>query len=317
MVSTRIPTAESHARSKLVLIVIVIVVFGASFLAKGLLVDPPRESASGSRDYRRIISLAPSITETLFALGLGDRVVGVTQYCDYPPEARDKARVGGFHNPNYEAIMALRPDLVIMLDSEGQSRRVFDKLGVDTLEVYHKDIDGIMHSMETLGRTFGAESRAEQITSDIQARLDRIVRKTADRGRPSVMCAIFRFPLGTGGLEEVCIAGCDGHIDRSIELAGGQNVYQQGMVRFPVVSCEGMINMNPQVIVDMVPDESFRQVGDDQVLADWQQLPQLAAVRAKRVYVVDDDFAFVPGPRFILLVEKLARLIHPEVDWEE
>ena len=317
MVSTGIPTAESPARSRFVLIVVVIVVFGASFLAKGLLVDPPRENRAESRDYRRIVSMAPSITEMLFALGVGDRVVGVTQYCKYPPQARDKAKVGGFHNPNYEAIMALRPELVLMLDSEGQSRRVFDKLGVDTLELYHKDIDGILHSMETLGQTFGAESRAERITSDVQARLDRIARKTAGRGRPSVMCAIFRFPLGTGELEDVCIAGCDGHIDRCIELAGGQNVYRQGTVRFPIVSCEGMIGMNPQVIVDMVPDESVRRVSDDAVLSDWQQLPEVRAVRAKRVHVLDDDFAFVPGPRFILLAEKLARLIHPEVDWEE
>ena len=75
--------------------------------------------------------------------------------------------------------------------------------------------------------------------------------------------------------------------------------------------------MNPQVIIDMVPDKSVREVSDEDVLADWQQLPELAAVRDGRVHVVDDDFAFVPGPRFILLVEKLARLIHPEVDWEE
>ena len=316
MASNGVPRAESPARSKLVLIVIVIVVFGASFVAKGLLVVPSRERGAGACDYRRIISMAPSVTETLFALGLGDRVVGVTKYCDYPPEALEKAKVGGFHNPNYEAVMALRPDLVVMLDSEAQPRQVFDKLGVDTLEIHHKSIEGILDSIDLLGSTFDAQARAEEITSDIRARLQRIERKTAGRACPTVMFSIDR-TLGTGRLEDVYIAGCDGHIDRIMELAGGRNVYQQGTVRFPVVSREGMINLNPQVIVDLVRGLSARDVSNEEVLADWNQLTQVDAVRRGRVFVVDDDYAFVPGPRFILLVEKLARLIHPEVDWEE
>jgi len=316
MVSTGTPTARLPTTSRLVLIVIVIVVFGTSFLAKGLLVAPPRESASESGDYRRIISMAPSVTEMLFALGLGDRLVGVTQYCDYPPEALEKAQVGGFHNPNYEALMAQRPDLVVMLDSEAQSRQVFDRLGVDTLLTYHKSIDGILDSIESLGAAFGARARAEEITSDIRARLKRIERKTAGRARPTVMFSIDR-TVGTGRLEDVYIAGCDGHIDRIIELAGGRNVYQQGAARFPVVSREGMINMNPQVIVDLVGGLSVREVSNEEVAADWVQLVEVDAVRQGKVFVLDDDYAFVPGPRFILLVEKLARLIHPEVDWEE
>ncbi len=316
MASTRTPTAESIGRSKRVLIVIVIVVFGTCFVAKGLLVEPPRENEVGSREYRRIISMAPSVTETLFALGLGERVVGVTQYCDYPPEALEKSQVGGFHNPNYEAVMALRPDLVVMLDSEAQPRQVFDKLGVDTLEMHHKSIDGILDSIGILGNAFGAETRAKEITSDIRARLERIELKTAGRSCPTVMFSIDR-TLGAGRLEDVYISGCDGHIDRIMELAGGQNVYQQGGARFPVVSREGMINLNPQVIVDLVRGLSARDVSNEEVLADWDQLSEVDAVRQGRVFVIDDDYAFVPGPRFILMVEKLARLIHPEVDWEE
>ena len=298
------------------LILIVIVVFGASFLAKGLLVEPPRQIAVRSRDYRRIISMAPSVTETLFALELGDRVVGVTQYCDYPPAALEKAQVGGYHNPNYEAVMALHPDLVVVLEAEAQPRKVFDKLGVDTLQVHHKSIEGILDSIDLLGATFGAETRAEEITSDIRARLERIQRKTAGRACPTVMFSIDR-TLGTGKLEDVYIAGCDGHINRIIELAGGRNVYQQGAARFPVVSREGMITMNPQVIVDLVGGLSVRKVSNEEVAADWDQLTEVDAVRRGRVFVMNDDYAFVPGPRFILLVEKLARIIHPEVDWEE
>ena len=316
MISPGVPSPESPSRRKLVLIVIVIVVFGSSFLAKGLLVVPPRENADGSRDYRRIISMAPSITESLFALGLGDRVVGVTKYCEYPPEALEKAQVGGFHNPNYEAMMAQHPDLVVMLDAEAQPRQVFDRLGVDTLQMHHKSIGGILDSIDSLGITFGAQKRAEEITSDIRTRLERIELKTAGRASPTVMFSIDR-TLGSGRLEDVYIAGCDGHIDRIIELAGGRNVYQQGVARFPVVSREGMINMNPQVIIDLVGGLSSSKVSNEEVAADWDQLTEVDAVRQGKVFVLDDDYAFVPGPRFILLVEKLARIIHPEVDWEE
>ena len=103
-------------RSKVVLAILIVLVFGASYLAKGLLARPEAKLARPSGDYERIVSMAPSITETLFALGLDDRVVGVTQYCDYPPEAQSKPCVGGYLNPNYEAVVSLRPDLVITLD---------------------------------------------------------------------------------------------------------------------------------------------------------------------------------------------------------
>lgn len=303
-------------RTKLILVVIILLVFTASFLGKGFLAGPPQGEVRDARRAQRIISLAPSITETLFALELGDRVVGVTRYCDYPPEANQKARVGGYLNPNFEAVVALRPDLVVTLAAAEQSLSAFDKLRLRTLVVCHKSVGGILDSITTIGRACGAEAKAHQIVSDIQRRIQCIERQTAGLERPRVMFAIER-TLGSGRLEDVYVAGCDGYFDTMIWIAGGRNAYRQGAVRFPVVSTEGLLKMNPQVIIDMVPGLARGQFDSETILADWQQLEQVEAVASGRVYLLDDDYAFVPGPRFIMLLEKLARMIHPEINWAQ
>ncbi len=294
----------------------VVLVFAASFWAKARLdAHPPMVVQPAAFSHsRRIVSMAPSITETLYALGLGDRVAGVTSYCNYPPQACQKPKIGGYLNPNFEAIVALQPDLVVLLAEAGQPTTAFDKLGLATLRVDHRSVEGILDSIRLIGSACGAGEKARAIVADIDRRLGRIERATAGRTRPRVLIAIDR-TLGTGRLEDVYIAGRDGHIDRIIQLAGGTNAYSQGKVRFPVVSPEGILEMDPQVIVDLVPGLAGREVDEAAIRADWESLGGVSAVRRGRVYLVADDFATVPGPRFILFVEKLARLIHPQVEW--
>ena len=305
----RVPT-------KIVLAAIIVLVFAGSYVARQRIERAEPGAPQSLGRARRIVSMAPSITETLFALGLGDRVVGVTRYCNYPAEAKQQAQIGGFFDPNFEAIVALNPDLVVMLQGHRQYQPAFDKLGLTTLTVRHTSIEGILDSITTMGDACGAEDRARRIVNDIQARLARIKRKTAGRPRPRVMFAVQR-THGTGGIEDLCIAGRDGHIDRVIELAGGQNANQQGTVRFPIVSTEGIMRLNAQVIIDMAPGLAAREPDRREARTDWEQFPQVEAVRRGEVYVIDDDYAPVPGPRFILLVEKLARRLHREVDWQE
>jgi iron complex transport system substrate-binding protein len=311
-------------RTELFLAALIVAVFGGSHLAKTRVASGEWAGRSDSRQNdrpaafpRRIVSAAPSLTETLFALGLGNRVVGVTNYCNYPPEARRRPKIGALLNPNYEAVVALRPQVVVILSGDEQSLRDLRKLGLRTLVVNHKSIEGILDSFTTIGRACGAEPQAEAFCADIRARLDRVERKLAGRPRPRVLLAVDRTP-SRGRLEDVYIGGRDGHLDRILELAGGRNAYQ-GDVPFPVVSREGMLRMDPQMILDLVPlPPGMPARRPDQrraILADWNGL-DVEAVRQGRVYLVEEDYAFIPGPRFILLVEKLARLIHPEVDWD-
>jgi iron complex transport system substrate-binding protein len=304
-------------RSRTVVGLAIALVFVACHWARARLAasSPPVAVGQTLGPPQRIIGLAPSVTEVLFALGLGDRVAGVTRFCDYPPEARRRPQVGGFLDPSLEAIVALRPDLLVLLSGAEQNLADFARLGLPTLAVRHSDVDGVLESITTIGRVCGVPQRAEELVGRLQARLQRVRLKTAGRTRPRVLVSVDR-TLGGGSVQDVYIAGCDGHIDRLIALAGGQNAYR-GPARFPIVSAEGILHLNPDTIIDLVPDRPYRALDRQAIRREWQALPRVAAVAAGRVYVLDEPYLTIPGPRFVQAVEELARLIHPEVQWEE
>ena len=309
---------------RLVLLAIIILAFTGSYLGKKAI----HESGNGISDtpvwtdsqdhnrkkYRLIVSLAPSITEILFALGLGDRVVGVTRYCDFPPAAHTKTNIGGYYDPNYESIVKLCADLVIMLSEHKGPKQHLSELGLNTLVVNHKSISGILNSITIIGKTCGAEQKAESIVHDIQLRMERIRQKTESLPRPRVMIFVEK-NMGSGTLRDVCISGRDGFYDEMIRLAGSVNAYA-GNVAFPVVSREGIIRLNPEVIIDMIPDFDEKDRDKVMILKEWDAVSQVNAVIKKRIYVFGEDYVVIPGPRFILILEKMARVIHPEVAWE-
>ncbi len=272
-----------------------------------------REAGQGPR-YRRIVSLSPSTTETLFALGLGDRVVGVTRYCQYPPEAQTRTKVGGYLDPSYEAIVALEPDLVVLRGEKAEYVDAFKALGLEVLAVRHQSVDDILAAIRTIGRACGVQDQADRLVADLRDRMQRLGAKTAGLRRPRVLLVVER-TLGTGKIQGVYVAGGDGFLNATIELAGGQNACPTTSVGAPVVSADGIVQMDPEVIVDLMSNERLAGRSEHEVLADWRQLLDVAAVRAGRVYLVADEGILVPGPRFPRLAERLARLIHPEVAW--
>ncbi len=294
-----------------ILIVAIVLVFAASLLAHRAVSDAsPRPPSLG--EPRRLVSMAPSITETLYALGLGDRVVGVTRYCAYPPEVKQKPPIGGYYDPNFEAILSVNPDLIVLLEEHVQTLPGFKRLGLNTLVVSHQTVEGIIESFRTIGRVCGKEAEGQRMADEYEARLNRIRQRTRGLSRLRVLMALDR-TFGRGHLADVYVAGVDGYFDRMIELAGGQNAYQERGVRNPVVSPEGILWLNPDVIIDVVRKETLDEYGRQAVIDDWNELQQIEAVKNHRVLIFDQDYAWVPGPRFVQLVEDLARVIHPEV----
>ena len=291
-------------------------VFAACFSIRQRYFPAVNNTAAAKGDYRRIVSMAPSITETLYTLGLSDRLVGVTRYCTYPPEAQRLPKVGGFLDPNFEAIVALKPDLVIMLEEHEQWLPGFQKLGLRTTVVCHKYIEGIIESLRTVADVCGVDDRGRRAADDVQSRLDRVRQKTAGARRPRVMISIDRIQA-SGGLVDVYIAGNDRYFDKMIELAGGENVAHRALARFPIVSTEGVMRMNPEVIVDLVSGIESHDFRPEQTLADWQGLENVDAVKQHRIYAFNRDYSTVPGPRFIRFVEDLAQLLHPEIEWND
>ncbi len=260
--------------------------------------------------------MSPSVTETLFALGLGDRVVGVTRYCNYPPQTGRLPRIGGWLDPSFEAIVALRPDLVITREGNDQATATLRQLDINTLVVHHDHLEGVLNSFATIGCTCGVEGEAKWLSTRIRNTMDEIRRQTANLPQPRVLFVAER-TLDSGGIQDVYAAGSDGFISRVIELAGGRNVCAETAGGFPVLSVEGILKLNPEVIVDLVPNLPEQSRSRESLLGDWQQLSEVEAVRRGRVHVLDEDYAFIPGPRFILLAERLARLFHPEQQWSQ
>ncbi len=267
------------------------------------------------KSYQRIVSLSPNITEILFALGLGERIVGVTRFCNYPPEAQLKPRVGGYLDPNYEAILRLKPDVVVLISEFEQIKAFLSELGIKSLIVDNKTVSDILSSIEHLGVVFGAEEQAEKILADIRTRVDRIEKGTKDSKRPKVLIVIER-TLGTGDIEDVYVAGRNTFYDELIKMAGGDNAYDVKKIAYPILSAEGIIHLNPDVIFDLIPQLEQTGLNIATIEKDWERLHQSNAIRNHHIYILSQDYAVIPGPRFILFLEELARMIHPEIDWD-
>jgi len=258
---------------------------------------------------KRIVSLAPNITEILFALGLGDKVVGVTRYCDFPAQAKKITQVGGLVDANYEQIVTLQPDLAILLDSNDEGKRELEKLKIQVLAIPHETIQDIHEGIRSIGRACGAEVRAHEILSDLTQRTEAITRAVKGVSCPSVLICIGR-DLEGGQLSRMVVAGRNGLYDEIIELAGGVNVYRVEKVAYPQVSPEGVIHLNPDIIVDLVSKIKPGETTQEEIVQQWNRLRPVKAVRERRVYVIEGDHALRPGPRYIQFLEELARLFH-------
>jgi len=294
------------------IIAIILLVFGVAFWGRWQLRGDSRPSPQTTGDCRRIVSLAPSITETLFELGLGDRVVAVTDYCKFPPEAQNKPKIGGYLDCNCERIALLEPDLVVGLDVHRETLPRLKELGIGVLTVSHLGVDDLPTSIMKIGTRCGEKEKAKALVADINRRLDKIAKKTAGLKTPSVLVVVDR-ARAAGRLRDIYISGNEEHVGRIVELAGGRNAYQ-GTVRFPLVSTEGITEMNPDVILDCIPQELADGGREKALLKHWKELDSVAAVKNGRVYAVTDDHATIPGPNFVDTVEQFLGHIHPETE---
>ncbi len=303
----------SDLRILTVLLTLVIAVFGGCSdrrVSESPEVPPmlPRAHAP-----MRIVSLAPSITEVLFELDLGDRVVGVTRYCDYPPEAEEKPEVGGYFDVNYEMLLSLETDLVILLVEHQDALVRLEELAIQTLAVDHSRVAGILASITAIADRSGVKERGVELRLALENRIARIQKDfspTLPRSHapPRVLVAVGRLmDKGSGG--EMFISGRDGFYDDLISLAGGVNAYREETLKFPAISDEGLVRLDPDVILEMVPD--LAGDADRRSLMDlWRSKAGIRAVREGNVHILGEDYVVVPGPRFVDLLEDMAEIMN-------
>jgi iron complex transport system substrate-binding protein len=274
----------------------------ASDVARQIFVDDLNRHVLISHVPQRIISLAPSITEMLFAIGAGDQIVGVTQYCDYPQEAVAKPKVGYIH-PNLEALVALQPDLVLApreflrADMLGK----LEQLRIPTYVLDAQTIESIFSHIQTLGRMLGASAAADNVIGQMRRRIEEIKLRTMFLSRRRVLYALNSEPLIT--------VGPGSFIHEAIELAGGSNVAARARTAYPRMSMEAVIKEDPELI--LFPAGSAEGITHAEELG-WQRWSTLSAVKLKRLYLVSNNLLNRPGPRIVQAVEALARIFHPE-----
>jgi len=268
----------------------------------------PVSGAVAAPPVARIVSLAPSITEVLFELGLGPRVVGVTTFCDYPPEATAIAKVGGLLDPNIEAIVTTRPDLVLLFDHHSAALTALQALGVPCATVQGDTMDQVLESIEVIATRCGIPERGAALSASLRARVRAVAQRPRPQPAPRVLVSVGR-TLGGGHLQDVYVAGEDGFFSELIRLAGGRNACPEKTIRFPMVAPEGLIEMQPDVVIELAADLDRLPVTAEDVVREWDVVREVPAVRLGQVQVFTEDYVTVPGPRFVLLLEHMAEVI--------
>lgn len=257
---------------------------------------------------KRIISLAPSITEIVYFIGLGDRLVGVTRFSYYPEEAKKKPKVGSYSEINVESVIMLKPDLVIGT-ADGNKRsdvEMIEEAGIPVYVINPKNLDGILHSIEEIGEVCGVAVRAKGLVSNLRQRMRSIQERLKGAERPIVLLVINMKPVISVGPNTM-------HNDL-ISISGGRNMIKSKSVAYPKISMEEIIRAGPDIILL----SSMERGGQfEKAKRGWLRWPTLPAVRKGNIYLIDSDLIDRASPRIINGLEEMAKLIHPEIKWDE
>ncbi|HDQ04354.1 MAG TPA: cobalamin-binding protein [Deltaproteobacteria bacterium] len=253
---------------------------------------------------QRIVSLAPGITETLYALELEDNIAGVTTFCDWPKHAKDKEKVGGFTNPSIEKIVSLNPDLILATADGNRKDTVYklERLGLPVYVINPSDSRGIMESILRIGEITDRRQQADALTTDLQKRLNYIAGQTKSKNKPRVF-----FQLG---LEPVISAGAGTLINEAIEMAGGVNIARLSATRYPRYSAEGIMAGKPDIIL-FAPMTGNKELAAVKNL--WKKIDEIPAIKNGRIYPIDIDLISRASPRIVDAIEQMALIFHPEI----
>lgn len=276
---------------------------------------PTNSSTSTLPTPQRIISLAPSITETLFAVDAGDKVIAVTDYCQYPARVKNLPKVGGYLDPNLEQIVRLKADLVILLERQYALNQQLQQLGIRTLSIDNSSLQGIRQSITDIAAAVDKTNKAQSLLSDFDSRLEAIRHAVEAQPRPRVLIAIAH-SSNTNYLDKVYIAGQQDFYNDLLPFVGATNVYQGNQLRVPALSTEGLLRLNPEVIIDIFPDSAVYSPDIATLQQQWQRLDKINAIQNDQLHIIQADYAVIPGPRIIHLAEDLARIFHPDIDWQ-
>lgn len=270
---------------------------------------PAGETVAGER--HGIVTLAPHLTETVFALGQGERVVGVGSFCDYPAEVAALPKLGGYIDPDLERITLLNPGQIILPGRQEKVAAYARLHGVPVLHVHMDSLETIDTGIAQLGEALGCASAATALRTRIKNELQAVRAAVAPEPRPKVLIITGR---SQHGLSSLFTANGRSFVSELIETAGGDNVYRDAEETYFEASKETVVTEAPEVIVEFHAGEVLSEAEQRLYIEDWRQLPSLPAVKTGRVHLILESHALRPGPRVAEIARIIARLLHPEAD---
>ncbi len=251
---------------------------------------------------RRVVTLTPSATELVAAVGAADLLVGVDRYSTHPPRVRDLPKVGDFLHPSFEAIVSLAPDLVIADDVQAEVTSGLAAAGIRTLRLPMHTIDDVSKGLAEVGRALQREDAARAAQAEIERALTQARSRARATEPPRVLGVVDR---EVGGLGNLVAAGPGSYLDELLAVVGATNALADYRVRYVKLSAEQILRARPEIILDLAPTTS-----PETVRQDWGRLPELPAVQLGRVYVLQDGIYLAPGPRIGQAIERLSAIIH-------
>jgi len=275
-----------------------------------LLIPAPGTLAKDLTQAHRIISTSPSITETLFALGLEDRVVGVTDFCKYPPKACQLASVGGLVNPHMETIVALRPDLVVHLAHSVRLEQNTQKLGIPSMKLEMDTVENILGSIQLLGVTLGVEKNAGRLQNKLINGIN-LYKKKLKNIPPKEALLLLGDSSDPG--RDLYAAGQGTFLHELLEISGGRNIIPDSLAQYPKITKEFIIEKSPEVIIEAGPKSRLSLEQIKERMKGWKRFPSIRAVQSEQIHYIGADYILIPGPRLLKILGQFSRALHPEI----
>lgn len=287
-------------------------IWTAALILLGTKVGIAQTVAAGGLDTdipQRIITISPSGAEIICELGAGDAIVAVSKFCVYPPMLQDRPRVGGLFDPNLEKIVALHPDLVVLRGRNESLEQLCESRGIPVYLDPTDRLADIATFIGELGRRLGKEKLATHLIARFNARLARIAKRVAGRQRPRVLVTVSRRP---DRMANILSVGSNCFLSDMLEIAGAANVFGEVDMAYPQVSLESILTKSPEIIIEFMPEATKSDGLTQRVLASWRALGPMPATKHDRVHIMTEEHCLMPSLRFVEIVDKVSRLVHPE-----
>jgi len=266
---------------------------------------------NGARDEAkpgRIISLSPNITETIFALGAQDLLIGVSDFCNYPPQTRQKTRVGGLLNPNLERIIALQPDLLLATPASKNLAIQLSQRGIRCVLLSNIRLQDIFTTIDSIGILCGISARADSLINAIKDSLF-LYRQRASNVKADAPKALFILHRDPGTTRNISVIGSQTFTNDLWHLLGGRNAFERAGLQYAQLNDESLFTINPDLIIEFKFNQQWDEEKRRRNKKEWRSLQQLKAVQRGQIYVIDGNYSLIPGPRVVRLLRDYYRIM--------